>query len=129
MLPWQKGDSGWVLRTGKQVLLALPGPNEQHKALLATPVPTPLSPAVHAGAKGAASKEAEYTLLVLDPGCPTRPLADALQRRAGWQRMIKRGLHTLRKPQYQLLWCDPGLAQPGGAKYEALKIIAAAERY
>ena len=67
--------------------------------------------------------------MVLDPGCPTRPLAEALQRRAGWQRMVKRGQHTLRKAQYQLLYCAPGLAAHGSDEYAALRIIAAAERY
>ncbi len=85
-----------------------------------------------AGSKGstvALADPPEYTLLVLDPGCPTQPLAEALYRRSGWQRMVKRGQHTLRKPQYQLLWCDPGLAATDSGEYEALKVIAASERY
>ncbi|GAB4821175.1 hypothetical protein N2152v2_008221 [Parachlorella kessleri] len=88
--------------------------------------------AVQPGSKGstvALADPPEYTLLVLDPGCPTQPLAEALYRRSGWQRMVKRGQHTLRKPQYQLLWCDPGLAATDSGEYEALKVIAASERY
>lgn len=92
------------------------------------------------GAASTSSSQPEYTLLVLDPGCPSRPLAEALARRQGWQRMVKRGQHTLRKPQYQLLYCAPGLARPaaageaqgaggGGAEWEALKTVAASEWY
>lgn len=81
------------------------------------------------GGRGGGSSGPEYTLLVLDPGCPSQPLADALQRRQGWQRLLKRGAHTLRKAQYQLLYCAPGLAAVGGTEWEGLKLMAAAERY
>ena len=52
----------------------------------------------------------EFTLLVLDPGTPPAKLAAALHSRQGWQRLLKRGPHTLRHGQYQLVWVEPGLA-------------------
>ncbi|KAF5837111.1 peptidase family C78-domain-containing protein [Dunaliella salina] len=46
-----------------------------------------------------------YTLLVLDPGIPTSSIVSSLRAGSGWQRFIRRGLHTLRHSQYQLLVC------------------------
>lgn len=80
-------------------------------------------------APSAAGSGVEYTLLILDPSCPTQPLANALQSRSGWQRMVKRGQHTLRAAKYQLMYCAEGLAALGSDDYAALKIVAAAERY
>jgi hypothetical protein len=39
----------------------------------------------------------EALLLVLDPSTEPRALGGALRRRAGWERMVKRGAATLRK--------------------------------
>ncbi|KAL4436617.1 hypothetical protein ABPG75_003756 [Micractinium tetrahymenae] len=72
-------------------------------------------------------RQAQYTLLILDPGTPGPALANALSSRQGWQRLLRRGAHTLRHGQYQLLYVGPGLAQ--GAEQEALKVVAASERY
>ncbi|EFN52056.1 hypothetical protein CHLNCDRAFT_139275 [Chlorella variabilis] len=72
-------------------------------------------------------RRAVYTLLILDPGTPGGKLAAALAQRCGWQRMLKRGAHTLRHQQYQLLFVQPGLA--AAAEKEALKLVAAVERY
>ena len=69
----------------------------------------------------------ELTLLVLDPGSQPASLARALGERQGWQRLLKRGGHTLRQGQYQLLWVEPGLA--AGEELERLKLVAASERY
>jgi hypothetical protein len=43
----------------------------------------------------------------------------------GVQRYIKRGVHTLRKPEYQLLYVQDGIAR--GEEREQLKHIAAIE--
>ncbi|KAF6142831.1 hypothetical protein GIB67_002695 [Kingdonia uniflora] len=64
---------------------------------------------------------AQYSLLVLDPGHRTEALEKALKENVGWQRLIKRGLHTLKKPQYQLCYVDPNIAH--GEEMERLKII------
>ncbi|KAM7274819.1 hypothetical protein ACFE04_016685 [Oxalis oulophora] len=52
----------------------------------------------------------QYTLLVLDPGHSTEALEKSLKEKLGWQKLIKRGVHTLKKPQYQLCFIDPGIA-------------------
>ncbi|KAI3426091.1 hypothetical protein D9Q98_008059 [Chlorella vulgaris] len=72
-------------------------------------------------------QRAEFTLLILDPSTPGSKLAAALANRTGWQRLLKRGAHTLRNQQYQLLFVEPGIA--AGAQLDALKMLAAVERY
>ncbi|GLI65824.1 hypothetical protein VaNZ11_009453, partial [Volvox africanus] len=54
------------------------------------------------------------TLLVLDPGAPSTKLESALAQRRGWQRLVRRGVHTLTRPQYQLMYVDVP-AGTGGA--------------
>ncbi|GFR53087.1 hypothetical protein Agub_g15781, partial [Astrephomene gubernaculifera] len=46
------------------------------------------------------------TLLVLDPGAPSAALEAALVQRRQWQRLVRRGVHTLTRPQYQLMYVD-----------------------
>ncbi|KAL5670712.1 hypothetical protein ACJX0J_022933, partial [Zea mays] len=46
----------------------------------------------------------QYSLLILDPGHRTADLERCLRSKKGWQRLVKRGVHTLRKPQYQLCY-------------------------
>ncbi|GAB4826048.1 hypothetical protein Ancab_008918 [Ancistrocladus abbreviatus] len=52
----------------------------------------------------------QCNLLILDPGDSTEALEGSLASKFGWQKLIKRGVHTLKKPQYQLCYVDPGLA-------------------
>ncbi|KAI3893771.1 hypothetical protein MKW92_008416 [Papaver armeniacum] len=52
----------------------------------------------------------QYTLLILDPGHKTKALEWSLKQNFGWQKLIKRGVHTLKKPQYQLCYIDQGIA-------------------
>ncbi|XP_015878623.1 uncharacterized protein LOC107414927 isoform X1 [Ziziphus jujuba] len=66
----------------------------------------------------------QYSLLVLDPGHRTVTLERSLREKAGWQTYIKRGVHTLRKQQYQLCYIDPGIAS--GRDIELLKTIDSA---
>ncbi|KAI3997804.1 hypothetical protein MKX01_007691 [Papaver californicum] len=63
----------------------------------------------------------QYTLLILDPGHKTKALEWSLKRNFGWQKLIKRGVHTLKKPQYQLCYTDHGIAH--GKETEQLKTI------
>ncbi|KAG6468371.1 hypothetical protein ZIOFF_073047 [Zingiber officinale] len=52
----------------------------------------------------------------------TAALKGSLNSNNGWQRMIKRGAHTLKKSQYQLCYVDPGIAAVG-EEMEQLKYI------
>ncbi|CAH9110092.1 unnamed protein product [Cuscuta europaea] len=63
----------------------------------------------------------QYNLLILDPGHRTKALEKSLRDDDGWQRLIKRGVHTLKKPLYQLCFIDPGVAC--GEEMEGLKIL------
>ncbi|KAK1273759.1 hypothetical protein QJS04_geneDACA013199 [Acorus gramineus] len=60
-------------------------------------------------------------LLILDPGHRTEALERSLKENIGWQKLIKRGVHALKKPQYQLCYVDPGIAC--GEELEQLKTI------
>jgi hypothetical protein len=72
-------------------------------------------------------RQQTFALLVLDPSTRGPQLAAALSERRGWQRLLRRGAHTLRQGQYQLLFVEPGLAD--SAEQQALKTVAAKERY
>lgn len=63
----------------------------------------------------------QYTLLILDPGHKSRALERSLKDNNGWQMLIKRGAHTLKKLQYQLCYIDPGIA--GVEEMEKLKTL------
>ena len=73
----------------------------------------------------AGAAEDQYNLLVLDPGVPTAKLAAALRDGKGWQNLLKRGVQTLSKPEYQLLYVDDGVAT--GAELQELKRVSAEE--
>jgi hypothetical protein len=78
-------------------------------------------------------REPDMCLLLLDPGVPPPALREALENKEMpvWQRLIKRGGHTLRQSQFQVLYCpaNEGPYVPGTAQYDHLKLIAAVERY
>lgn len=63
----------------------------------------------------------QHNLLILDPAHRTVALERSLRENAGWKKLIKRGAHTLKKPQYQLCYIDPGIAI--GEEMEQLKKI------
>ncbi|CAD7695674.1 unnamed protein product [Ostreobium quekettii] len=50
-----------------------------------------------------------HNLLILDPGIPDSTLEEALTLGQKWQQLVKRGPHTLRKPEYQLTYIEDGL--------------------
>lgn len=62
-----------------------------------------------------------HSLLILDPAHRTETLERALQKKFGWQKLIKRGIHTLKKQQYQLCFIDGGIAN--GKEIEQLKTL------
>ncbi|CAB4302146.1 unnamed protein product [Prunus armeniaca] len=63
----------------------------------------------------------QHNLLILDPGHRTADLERSLKQKVGWQKFIKRGVHTLKKPQYQLCYIDTGIANQ--EEVELLKTI------
>ncbi|GAX82300.1 hypothetical protein CEUSTIGMA_g9729.t1 [Chlamydomonas eustigma] len=67
-----------------------------------------------------------YTLLVLDPGISADALREALSAGKGWQCMLKRGLHTLTKPEYQVMYVLDTLVD-NEAERGALKVMKAVE--
>ena len=73
----------------------------------------------------AGAPESEFNLLILDPGTSTVKLAAALKEGKNWQRLLKRGVHTLDEAEYQLMYVDDGLAT--GAELAGLKILQAEE--
>ncbi|XP_024543195.1 zinc finger with UFM1-specific peptidase domain protein isoform X1 [Selaginella moellendorffii] len=64
----------------------------------------------------------EAFLLVLDPSQRTEELVKALRAKTGWQKLIKRGVHTLKRAAYQVCHIDPGIAQ--GKELENLKNLS-----
>ncbi|WJX34447.1 hypothetical protein P8452_22560 [Trifolium repens] len=62
-----------------------------------------------------------YNLLVLDPAHSTPSLERSLKTKTGWQKLIKKGRNTLKKPQYQLCYVGPGIASE--EEMEKLKTI------
>ncbi|GJW02732.1 zinc finger with UFM1-specific peptidase domain protein isoform X1 [Tanacetum coccineum] len=63
----------------------------------------------------------QHNLLIFDPAHKTHVLESCLSKKAGWQRYIKRGVHTLKKTEYQLCYIDPGIAT--GAEMQKLKTL------
>lgn len=71
------------------------------------------------GAAAPDPRDCDVNLLVLDPSAAASGLTHALapgMRGGGWERMIKRGLHTLVKPAYQLVVIDPTRAVVSAAE-------------
>lgn len=68
-----------------------------------------------------------WSLLILDPNERTQSLREALLSGHGWQRKLKRGLHALRKAEYQVLYVEDELMS--AAEREDSKIIRADERF
>ncbi|XWS48682.1 hypothetical protein CRYUN_Cryun13aG0097300 [Craigia yunnanensis] len=63
----------------------------------------------------------QFNLLILDLSDGTIALERSLKKNVGWQKLIKREVHTLKKPEYQLCYIDPGIAS--GEELKQLKTI------
>ncbi|OMO95139.1 Peptidase C78, ubiquitin modifier-specific peptidase 1/ 2 [Corchorus capsularis] len=63
----------------------------------------------------------QFNLLIFDPADRTIALERSLRENFGWQKLIKRGIHTLKKPQYQLCYIDHGIAS--GEELNQLKTV------
>jgi len=71
--------------------------------------------------KEGSNKEEDY-LIVLDPSQRTCDIITALQRKQGWEELVKRGMHTLNQSEYQLCYIDPGIAKED--ELESLKTLS-----
>jgi hypothetical protein len=74
----------------------------------------------------------QLSLLILDPSIDKRLLQNALERGQGWQQLLRRGAHTLKHTQWQLMYVPtPSLGGVGVSEEEKekLKKITANERY
>lgn len=60
-------------------------------------------------------------LLVLDPSQPTMRILQSLKEKQGWEKLLKRGLRTLKQTEYQLCYVDRGVAK--GEEYVNLKLL------
>ena len=67
--------------------------------------PTASNAAAASAASGSGDDDMEYVLLMLDPMTSMYALRNALTARKGWERFVKRGLHTLKKPEYEVRLC------------------------
>ncbi|XP_006287790.2 zinc finger with UFM1-specific peptidase domain protein [Capsella rubella] len=63
----------------------------------------------------------QYNLLVLDSADFTKAIEKALVEKKGWEGYLKRGAHTLKCPEYQMLYVDTGIADR--EELEKLKTI------
>jgi hypothetical protein len=71
--------------------------------------------------KDGSNKEEDF-LIVLDPSQRTCDIITALQRKQGWEDLVKRGMHTLNQAEYQLCYIDPGIAK--GEELESMKTLS-----
>jgi hypothetical protein len=69
----------------------------------------------------AATHDDELFLIVFDPSQKTEDIARALKGRKGWQRLLKRGIRSLKHAEYQLCYIDEGIAY--GEEWESLKFL------
>ncbi|KAG0607497.1 hypothetical protein M758_8G033200 [Ceratodon purpureus] len=71
--------------------------------------------------KEGSNKEEDY-LIVLDPSQRTLDIIRSLQRKQGWEELVKRGMHSLNQAEYQLCYIEPGIAM--GEELESLKTLS-----
>jgi hypothetical protein len=64
------------------------------------------------------------SLFIFDPNQHGTTFKVKLEERKGWQMMLKRGGHTLKRSEYQLVQVLPGLMVDGSQEYEDSKIMS-----
>mmetsp|Transcript_4892 Transcript_4892/g.7454 ORF Transcript_4892/g.7454 Transcript_4892/m.7454 type:complete len:444 (+) Transcript_4892:44-1375(+) len=62
------------------------------------------------------------SLFIFDPNAHGTSLKSKLEEDKGWQVMVKRGGHTLRNSEYQIVYVSPGIVTDN-AEYERSKIL------
>jgi hypothetical protein len=65
----------------------------------------------------------QINLLILDPATSAEALSNAVRTGKNWGKMVKRGLHTLRKPCYEIVYVDPTDELLIGAMLEDSKLV------
>jgi hypothetical protein len=68
------------------------------------------------------SSAQEDFILVLDPSEMTQDIVKCLSAQTGWQNLLKRSMQTLRHPEYQLCYVEPGIVY--GEELEDLKPLS-----
>jgi hypothetical protein len=68
------------------------------------------------------SSAQEDFILVLDPSEMTRDIVKCLRAQTGWQNLLKRSTQTLRHPEYQLCYVEPGIVY--GEEHKNLKLLS-----
>ncbi len=68
------------------------------------------------------SSAQEDFILVLDPSEMTRDIVKCLSAQTGWQKLLKRSTQTLRHPEYQLCYVEPGIVY--GEGHKNLKLLS-----
>jgi hypothetical protein len=68
------------------------------------------------------SSAQEDFILVLDPSEMTQDIVKCLSAQTGWQNLLKRSMQTLRHPEYQLCYVEPGIVY--GEELEDLKLLS-----
>lgn len=64
------------------------------------------------------------SLFIFDPNHHGTTFKTKLNERKGWQMMLKRGGHTLKRNEYQIVYVLPGLMDVNSEEYHNSKIIS-----
>jgi hypothetical protein len=64
------------------------------------------------------------SLFIFDPNHHGTTFKAKLEERKGWQMMLKRGGHTLKRSEYQIVQLLPGLMDERSQEYEDSKIMS-----
>jgi hypothetical protein len=68
-------------------------------------------------------------LFIFDPCSSGKTLKSHLQENKGWQMMLKRGGHTLRNSEYQIVCILPGLMDVESEEYHNAKILTSSDAF
>lgn len=68
------------------------------------------------------------SLFIFDPNQHGTTFKTKLEERKGWQMMLKRGGHTLRRSEYQIVQILPGIMDTNSQEYQDSKILTS-ERF
>ncbi len=72
-------------------------------------------------ASNSSCAQEDFTL-ILDPSERTQDIVKCLRAETGWQKLLKRSMQTLRHPEYQLCYVEPGIVY--GEELEDLELLS-----